>query len=258
MPEPSQITSSGAMAAIGMAWLAIIYGKKIFSTTGWCARKYPLNSASELPAANPKTTSHKVISVCRNKTPDWTDIRKRLKIRDGAGRINSGYCDTPTRTSQRIKPHRIDNGGIRFFGVNFFLFERCKAIIKKAPFLFRAFMNLNQVTSFFIPDYTVDLRISLSQLSLVDCHHRSGIGFFKPHPALKECFLYLKLILLHFLSTCQMFWQESACEMWDGFNISNYWESSCFAEWSQAITISIQMDGKDGTTGWTIDNSWNI
>ncbi len=54
-------------------------------------------------------------------------------------------------------------------------------------------MNLNQVTSFFIPDYTVDLRISLSQLSLVDCHHRSGIGFFQTAPCPERMFSILEI-----------------------------------------------------------------
>ncbi len=63
IPSPSQMTSSGAMAMIGIAWLATIYGDRTFSNERDLARIYPTTVANETPAKSPSTISSNVMPV---------------------------------------------------------------------------------------------------------------------------------------------------------------------------------------------------
>ena len=63
IPSPSQITSKGAIAITGIAWLATRYGDKTFSSERDLARIYPIIVANITPATRPSKISTSVIPV---------------------------------------------------------------------------------------------------------------------------------------------------------------------------------------------------
>jgi hypothetical protein len=67
-PAPSQITTMGAMARMGMVWEATMYGRRPRSSSRECASAIPRAKPVEAPRTNPRAASRAVNSAAWRRT----------------------------------------------------------------------------------------------------------------------------------------------------------------------------------------------
>src|SRR5688572_23520625 len=87
-PYPNHSTSSGAIATMGIAWLATRYGERTLSSARDFATEYPRIVARPTPAIKPSKTSESVTQTSNNKSPFVVASTKRSHTARGGGRMN--------------------------------------------------------------------------------------------------------------------------------------------------------------------------
>jgi len=134
-PGPNQMTSKGAIATVGTAWLATRKGCNTFSINVDLERKYPRRVAKTTPLINPHRISKSVAVVWRSKEPSEIARTNRALTCNGEGRIKAGRCRSHTSACQVAK--KI--ASVARMLTTFTLLFRLISINKKtAPFYFGA------------------------------------------------------------------------------------------------------------------------